>query len=162
MTAMLDTGGARAPSPDTSARAAAGVRPLAGRPWERSIVGGFFLTMGGVHLGLVAARPEVYRHFADHALVGFVVTGWRDVFMAAPAFWGLCLMTAELALGTALLLGGTAARLGWCGVIGFQLLLMLFGFGFWLWSVPATALLVWLGVRDEHRRAGVRVEQARS
>jgi hypothetical protein len=118
------------------------------RAWERSVVGGFYLIMGGVHLGLVAARPQVYRNFADHALFGSVVDGWRDVFMAAPVIWGLCLMAGEVALGTALLLGGTAARVGWVGVITFHLLLMVFGFGFWLWSVPALGLLIWLARRD--------------
>ncbi len=37
---------------------------------------------------------------------------------------------------------------GWVGVLLFQVLLMLFGPGFWLWSLPAIALLVWLARRD--------------
>lgn len=40
---------------------------------EGQLVGGFFLVMGGVHLGLVSADPEVYRHVADHGLFAF---GW--------------------------------------------------------------------------------------
>ncbi len=34
---------------------------MAQHTWPRLVVGGFFLTMGGVHLGLVTADPQVYR-----------------------------------------------------------------------------------------------------
>ena len=37
---------------------------------------------------------------------------------------------------------------GWVGVLLFQVLLMLFGLGFWLWSLPAIAMLLWLARRD--------------
>ena len=118
------------------------------RAWERSLVGCFFVMMAGVHLGLVAADPGVYRHFADEALFGFVRSGWREVFMADPAFWGLCVMAGELMLGALLLVGGRAATVGWVGVLTFHVLLMLFGPGFWLWSVPAVVLLLFLARRD--------------
>jgi hypothetical protein len=107
--------------------------------------------MGGVHVGLVAARPQVYRHFADGALFGFVRSGWRDVFMANPTMWGLALAAGETAIGVLLLRRDRWANLGWGAVIGFQLALMLFGWGFWLWSVPALAILVPLAIRDWNR-----------
>lgn len=123
--------------------------PRRHRTLGRQVVGGLFLTTGGVHLGLVAADPGFYRHFADAGLFPFVREGWQDVVMASPAVWGLLLMAGEIALGTLLLVGGRAARWGWCGVIAFHLLLMLFGFGFWLWSVPALIVLVTIARRDE-------------
>lgn len=89
--------------------------------------------MGGVHLGIVAADTGFYRHFADGALFSFVRHGWADVFMVTPVFWGLCLAL---------------------GVIAFHVLLMLFGFGFWLWCVPALCLLVPLARKDWPRLAG--------
>jgi hypothetical protein len=114
----------------------------------RSVVGGFFLVMGGVHLGIVSVDPQTYDAFADQALFPFVREGWQQIVMAQPAFWGLCLMAGEIVLGSLLLVGGRAARWGWIGVIAFHLLLMLFGFWVWLWSVPVIALLVWLARRD--------------
>jgi len=90
----------------------------------------------------------VYRHFADHGLFPFVRDGWQRVVMAEPAVWGLLLMVGELILGILLLVGGRAARWGWAGVIGFHVLLMLFGFGFWLWSIPTLGLLLFLARRD--------------
>jgi hypothetical protein len=114
-------------------------------------VGGFFLAMGGVHIGIVAAGPEAYRHFADEALFGFVRTGWAEVFMAHPRVWGLLLAAAEVAMGTLLLHGGRPARVGWVAVVAFHLLLMLFGWGIWLWSVPAIVVLVRLARRDWRR-----------
>jgi hypothetical protein len=112
------------------------------------LVGGFFLVMGGVHLGLVSADPQVYQHFADHALFGFVRSGWSEIVMAAPAVYGLLLMAGEVTAGALLLAGGRAARVGWAAVIIFHLLLMVFGWWIWLWCVPALVLLTWLSRRD--------------
>jgi hypothetical protein len=114
----------------------------------RSLVGGFFLVMGGVHLGLVSADPEVYRHFADHGLFAFVRDGWRDIVMAAPAVYGLLLMAGEITAGVLLLVGGRTARIGWSAVLVFHLLLLLFGWWIWVWCVPALVLLTWLARRD--------------
>lgn len=102
----------------------------------------------GIHVGIVAAGTDFYRTFADGAVVPVVRQAWQDVFMAAPVGWGLALAAGELALGLLLLRGGTAARAGWCGVIAFHLLLVLFGWGFLLWSGPALAFLVPAAVRD--------------
>jgi hypothetical protein len=120
----------------------------------RSLVGGFFLVTGGVHLGLVAADPQVYRDFADHALFAFVRDGWQQVVMARPAVYGLILMAGEVVAGTLLLAGGRAARVGWVAVIAFHVLLMLFGWWVWAWSVPALAILVTLARRDLAQTAG--------
>ena len=122
--------------------------PAAPRGLGRCLVGGFYLVMAGVHLGIVAVDPQTYAPFADHALFPFVRDGWGSIVMAAPAFWGLCLMALEITLGTLLLVGGRAARWGWTGVIAFHLLLMLFGFAFWIWCIPALALLVPLARHD--------------
>ena len=113
-----------------------------------TVVGGFYLTMAGVHLGLVTADPTVYGPFADGAPLGFVRSGWSEIFMAHPVFWGLLVMAGELALGSLLIAGGRAALVGWAGVILFHVALMLFGWGVWLWSVPALALLVPFALRD--------------
>ena len=114
----------------------------------RTIVGGFYLSMAGVHLGIVAADPDTYGHFADGSFLGFVRSGWDDVFMANPDRWGLALFAGETVLGACLLAGGRWARAGWVGVIAFHVLLMLFGFWVWLWSLPVLAMLVPLAVAD--------------
>lgn len=108
----------------------------------RRVVGGFYLSMGGVHLGIVAANPAFYAPFAHSAHFEFVRSGWSQIFMANPAVWGLALAAGETTLGLFLLTGGKWARIGWAGVIAFHLLLMLFGWGVWLWSVPALAFLI--------------------
>lgn len=114
----------------------------------RQLVGGFYLVMGGVHLGMVSADTEVYRHFADAGLFGFVREGWADLVMPHMAVWGLLLMAGEITLGTLLLVGGRAAPWGWAGVIAFHLLLMFFGFWAWAWAVPALVVLVLLARHD--------------
>ena len=116
---------------------------LAPRAWGiRRFVGGFYLTMGGINAGIVLADPRAYQHFADDAYLDFVTQQWRDIVMTSPALWGLLLAAGEIALGTLLLHGGPAARIGWVGVLSFHLLLMLFGPGTWLWCIPALAVLV--------------------
>lgn len=122
--------------PDTVLRA----RPRASG--VRHFVGGFYLVMGGINAGIVAADPETYRTFADGSFWPFVADAWRSVVMAHPVAWILALAAGEVALGVLLLRGGSAAKVGWVGVIAFHVLLMAFGFGFWLWSVPALLLLV--------------------
>ena len=131
----------------TPTRVPSGRRTSAGA----AVVGGFYLVMGGVHLGIVAADPTTYEGFAERGLFGFVRTGWSDIVMADPALWGLLLMAGEVTLGTLLLLGGRAAHLGWIGVITFHALLMLFGWWVWVWAVPALALLLLLARRDWRR-----------
>jgi hypothetical protein len=122
------------------------------RHWGGPVVGGFYLSMGGVHLGIVAAEPETYRHFADSGLFGFVREGWQDIFMATPEVFGLLLAAGETILGVLLLLGGRAAFVGWGGAITFHLLLMLFGFGIWVWCLPALIVLVHLARQDTTAR----------
>lgn len=128
----------------------------AGTAVARRIVGGFYLSMGGVHLGIVASNPEFYRPFASEAYFGFVRSGWADIFMAHPRGWGMALVVGETLLGVLLLLGGTWAKAGWVGVIAFHVALMLFGFGIWLWSIPALALLVPLARADWPHLSGER------
>jgi hypothetical protein len=108
----------------------------------RRVVGGFYLAMGGINAGIVFADPQTYAHFADGAQLDFVNQQWHAVVMSNPSFWGLCLAVGELVLGTLLLIGGPAARVGWVGVVAFHALLMLFGPGIWLWCIPALAILV--------------------
>ena len=108
---------------------------------NRHTVGGLFLFTGGIHVGIVSADPELYRNFAG-AGPGWVADAWQQVFMAAPETWGLLLAAAEVTMGVLLLSHGLAVRLGWAGVIAFHVGLMFFGWGIWLWCVPALAVLV--------------------
>ncbi len=99
-------------------------------------------------MGVAAIDPSSYRHFADAAVMAWVERGWNEVFMANPRMWGLAVAAGELTLGLLLLRGGYAAKIGWLGVIGFHLALVLFGWGFLIWSAPALAALVVLTWRD--------------
>lgn len=124
--------GTTAPARTGSARAA-GVRRF---------VGGFYLVMGGINAGIALADAETYRTFADGSFWSFVADAWQQVVMAHPLAWILLLAAGEVVLGLLLLRGGPAARAGWAGVLVFHVVLMSFGFGFWLWSIPVLAALV--------------------
>lgn len=114
----------------------------------RRAVGLLYIGGAVVHITLASFNARGYDAFADGALLDVVRSGWREIFMSDPSAWALLLAWGEAALGAALLLGGTAARWGYGGVIAFHVALMLFGWGFWTWSVPALVFLVWLARRD--------------
>ena len=115
----------------------------------RRVIGGFYLAMGGVHLGIVAADPQLYRHFADDALLGVVRDQWAAIVMANPAFWGMLLFGGETVIGMLLLSSKVVAvRVGWTLVIAFHVLLVLFGAGALVWSLPVLAVVIPLARRD--------------
>lgn len=63
-------------------------------------------------------------------------------------YWGGSAVGGFLAIGVLPLLSGRLASIGWVGVVLFHVLLMLFGYGVWLWSIPALLLLVCLAGKD--------------
>lgn len=107
-------------------------------------VGQLFLWSSGVHVGIVAADAQLYRDVADGAWFPGIATAWREVFMAHPAVWGLAVAAGEFVIALLLLAGGRFVRAGLLGAAGFHVGLMLLGWGFWMWSIPALTLL-WLG-----------------
>ena len=120
----------------------------AGRPGRLArTVGCVFLWTSGIHVGIVAADPDVYRSFTDDALP-IVREAWSGVFMAAPVLWGLSVALGELLIGLATLRGGRWTPLGLSGAVVFHVCLMLFGWGFWLWSLPVLAVLIPEVVRE--------------
>ncbi len=108
--------------------------------------GAFFACMSGIHIGFVGADPQLYAWFGEEASWRWVQDAWADVFMAQPVIWGLVAAALEICLATLLLLGGRPAKTGWVGVIAFQFALVLFGWDWLVWSVPA-AVVLFLGAR---------------
>lgn len=132
-------------------------RPVRGL--GRKIVGGFYLVMAGVNIGVIAADPATYGSFADHGLFEFVRQGWQQIVMEHPSAWIGLLAAGEIAFGVLLLAGGRAARIGWGCVLGFHVLLLPFGWGTWAYAVPALALLVLLAKRDLRAGEALRLPQ---
>lgn len=116
--------------------------PTASAPVWRAIHWGFtalFAFGAVVHCVLALTNADSYRPFADDALFPWVYDGWQTIFMAYPSLWALLLAAAELTIAVLLV---KVPRIGYLAVIAFHLALMLFGWGFWLWSVPALAAAV--------------------
>ena len=126
------------------------------------MVGVFFIWTGGIHVGILSADPTAYRHFADQALFGFVSRGWADVFMAQPRIWAGALAIGETVAGVLLLTRGRAVAIGWAATIVFHALLLLFGYGFWLWAVPALAVLSTVAWADRTEWRGTTPGRARA
>jgi len=112
-------------------------------------VGWFFLWTSGIHVGIVASDTDFYRHFADGALVPGLRSAWQSVFMTNASLGGLVVAAGEALLGLLLVARSRSwRRLGWAGTIVFHLALMCFGWGFWVWCVPASGVLVAGARRD--------------
>ena len=107
----------------------------------RVVVGVMFTGGAAIHVAIVVTGTETYRHFADTAFIPFIKQAWLSVFMPHAALLGLLLAAFELAVGLLILAGGPKTRLGLLSAIVFHLGLMLFGWGFWFWSVPMLAVL---------------------
>ena len=129
-------------TPTTSRPAAALAPPHRPGRVARLAFGAMFTGGAAIHVVIVLTGTETYRHFADTAFIPFVKQGWLSVFMPHAALLGLLLAAFELAVGLLILAGGPKTRLGLLAAIVFHLGLMLFGWGFWLWSVPMLAMLV--------------------
>ncbi|TXL57549.1 hypothetical protein FHP06_14030 [Aeromicrobium terrae] len=104
--------------------------------------------MAGINIGLTVADSQTYRHFADEGLFPFVRSGWRDIVMAHPEVWIGLLAAGEIAVGFAFLAAGWWRRVAYAAAIVFHVALMTFGWGFWLWSVPAITILT-AGMRHD-------------
>ena len=121
----------------------------------RSAIACLYAAGSVVHVLFGTFRPSVYRSFAGESSLGFVRDGWHDVFMAQPRAWALVLAAGEAVIAT-LLLQWPAA--GYVAVVLFTAALVLFGWGFLLWSAPFLALVVLAIVlersgHDEHEPA---------
>lgn len=110
--------------------------------------GAFYTCMAGIHIGVVVANPLVYASYGESASMEWVSRLWAQVFMANPAFWGLFAAGLEILIGVLLLVGGRASKLGWVAVAAFQVALILLGWGYLFWIVPALAIAL-LGARHD-------------
>jgi hypothetical protein len=108
----------------------------------RLAFGVMFTGGAAIHVAIVITGTETYRHFADSAFIPFVKQAWLSVFMPHAALLGLLLAAFELAVGLLILAGARKTTLGLVAAIAFHLGLMLFGWGFWFWSVPMLVMLV--------------------
>ena len=104
-------------------------------------IGAFYLVMAGINIGIVIADSSTYRHFADEGLFVFVRGGWRDIVMAHPPLWIGLLAAGEIAMGLAFLASKPWQRAAYAAAIVFHVALMAFGWGVWVWAVPAICVL---------------------
>lgn len=125
----------------------------------RLAFGGLFTGGSLVHVAIVVTGTEAYRHFADTAYIPVVKQAWLSVFMPHAALFGLLLAAFELAVGLLILAGRRKTTFGLGAAVAFHLGLMLFGWGFWFWSVPMLAMLVALLRYDFGNAMGARRNQ---
>ena len=126
------------------------------RWWARAF-GGMFSAGAATHIILVTTRPSSYDSFADGSWWPFIAHSWRSVLAPNVQYLIPVLVVYEAAVGL-LILSRAYRRIGICGAIAFNAALILFGWGFCLWSVPVIVLLLrfWYleSIPEDHRRSG--------
>lgn len=115
----------------------------------------WMLAGAGVN-ALLLARGEDYSGFAAGSWLPFVRRTWDSLVVPYHAFFVGLLIVGEAAAGLLVLGKGKARLAALWSLVGFNALLVLFGWGFLIWSVPVSAGLVGLIVasRPAHRPAG--------
>ena len=86
------------------------------------------------------------RIAATNAISDVYAMGGTPLLAIAILGWPVNQLPPDVA--GQVLAGGRAAQVGWTAVIAFHVLLMLFGWWVWAWSLPALAVLVTLARHD--------------
>ena len=123
------------------------------RWWARTF-GWIFLGSAATHLILVSAVPKSYDSFADGSWWSFVTHAWRSVLVPNVSYLIPVLIAFEAAVGV-LILTRRYRRTGIAAAIVFNAALILFGWGFCIWSVPVIALLLWFWHLESAAGSGV-------
>jgi hypothetical protein len=92
-----------------------------------------------------------YSGFADGAYVDFVHDTWESLVVPHQALFIGLLVAFEALAGGLVLVPGRARQAALVAMIGFNVALLSFGWGFFLWSIPVGTGLVLL-LRAERRR----------
>jgi hypothetical protein len=103
-----------------------------------------FLAGAATHVILVTVRPGSYNAFADGSWWSFVTHAWRSVLVPNVYYLIPLLAAYEFAVGL-LILSQAHRRIGIAAAVAFNATLLLFGWGFCLWSVPVIAALLRFG-----------------
>jgi hypothetical protein len=117
------------------------VRWRAGSRWSSSR-GGIFLASAMTHATLVMVTPHSYEAFANGSWWPFVRHTWHSVFVPNTTLFITLLIMFEAAVGV-LILSRHYRRTGIAAAVVFTAALILFGWGFCIWSVPVFGLLLW-------------------
>jgi hypothetical protein len=112
-------------------------------------------TLGGAAAnGWFLARGDDYSGFADGASTSFVRDTWESLVVPHHTlFIGLLILFEALA-GVLVLVPGTVRQTALVSLIGFDVLLVSFGWGYLVWSVPMVLALslLWRAGRAKDQR----------
>lgn len=125
-------------------------------PVGRVALGLLMLVGGAAVNGYYLATGVDYGDFADRSMLGFVTDSWQTVVAPHQGFFIGLLIAFEAVVGVLILVGGRPAVAGMIAVLGFHVGLMLFGWAFWVWSIPmlvGVALLLRAQLHERHTSA---------
>ena len=121
--------------------------------WWARVFGGVFLLGSLVHVTLVTGFSHSYDSFADSSYWAFIEHAWRSILVPNVYFLIPLLAAFEATVGILILVGKTR-KFGIANAVAFNAALMLFGWGFWVWSVPGIVFLGYFWHLEGRRGAG--------
>ena len=126
-----------------------------------SAVSALWVVAGAAVNGYFLARGDNYSGFADGASIAFVRETWESLVVPHHTVFIGLLIAFEAVAGALVLLAGRARQTALLLLIGFNVALVSFGWGFMVWSVPMVLALglLWRAGRTR-RRADDRVPRA--
>lgn len=117
-------------------------------------VAALFVLAGALVNAVYVARGDDYATFAQGSSIAFVRDTWTSLVVPHHHLFIGLLVVFEATVGALVLLGPPVRDLGLVAAIVFHVLLVSFGWGFALWSVPMVTALVLL-LRAVRRRSDV-------
>ncbi len=118
----------------------------------RAAVGTLYIGAGALINSVYLAIGRSYAKFADTSYIPFVRHTWRSLVVPNVHVFIPLLIAYEAVVGVLVISGGRRTQLGYVGAIGFHVALLVFGWGFYVWSIPMLIALALL-LRAERRPA---------
>jgi hypothetical protein len=100
-----------------------------------------YVGAGALVNALLLATGEDYDDFADGSYLAFVRDTWHSLVVPNHVLFISLLVAFEAAVGLLAWVGGRRAQLALAAAIAFHIVLLSFGWGFYLWSIPMIGAL---------------------
>ncbi len=117
----------------------------------RILMGIIYIFGAATNLIFALSNPQIYADFAAFSIIPFYKTFWAEIVMPNVTTWILLVAAFEMVMALLILSKGKLVKIGLCGVIAFNLVLIPFWWFGWALINLAMALVQMFLLRLEYR-----------